>query len=62
MVLGKSAIKSGFAHDQTSNMGNGACGLFYLFAFCPKIQWNIQKLCQLELDIDVSQVFVSKFP
>ena len=38
MVLGKSAIKSGFARDQTSNMGNGACGLFYLFIFCPKIQ------------------------
>ena len=31
MVLGKSAIKSGFARDQTSNTGNGTCGLFSFF-------------------------------
>ena len=36
MVLGKSVIKFGFARDQTSNTGNGTCGLFYVF--CPKIQ------------------------
>lgn len=51
---------AGFAHDQTSNAGKGACGLgFFCFFFWFKIRSNVPLLDQSQHDTDTFLVLVS---